>query len=296
MTAFEFIAANRPEHSVAMMCRVLGVSRSGFHAWTSRGPSARQIADEALTEVIADIHRGSDGTYGAPRVWAELADDHSIFVGCKRVARLMKASGLVGVSRRKFVVTTIRDRSARPAPDRVKRRFSAERPDQLWVSDITYVPTRAGWLFLAIILDVFSRRIVGWSMASHMRTSLVIDAIDMATQTRRPDIETVLHSDQGTQYTSIEYSRRLEETGLLASMGSVGDCYDNAMAESFFATLETELIDRRSFTDHDHARREIFNYIEGFYNPRRRHSALGYRSPANHERRWHTIHQPAPAA
>lgn len=273
------------------MCDVLGVSRSGFYDWVRRPPSTRAVRDAELVEVITQIHTGSRGTYGSPRVQAELADDHQVRVGRKRVARLMREAGLQGVTRRRYVVTTIRDGNRRPAPDRVTRDFAATAPDRLWVSDITYVPTLKGWLYLATVLDVFSRRIVGWSMANHLRTELITDALDMAVAARRPEPDAVFHSDQGCQYTSIEFSRQLQQAGLLASMGSVGDCYDNAMAEAFFATIETELFDRTTFVDHDHARREIFDFIEGFYNTRRRHSALGYRSPSTFERNWHTAQQ-----
>lgn len=277
------------------MCRVLGVSRSGFYAWQGRPASARELADAALTETITRIHADSRGTYGSPRVHVELVDDHGISVGRKRVARLMRAAELRGVCRRRRHSLTRRDAQARPAPDRVERDFTAEAPDQLWVSDVTYVPTWAGWLYLAVVLDVFSRRIVGWAMADHLRTSLVTGALDMAITNRRPPGGTIVHSDQGSQYTSVTFGARCREAGLLTSMGSVGDCYDNAMAESFFATLECELIERTSLPTRAHAEREIFDYIEGFYNSRRRHSALTYLSPAEHERRWHTA-AVAPAA
>lgn len=290
-----FIASHRHEFSVAAMCRLLGVSRSGFYAWCGRAPSPRAAADQALTTTISMIHAASRGTYGAPRVHAELADEHGICVGRKRVARLMRAAGLRGVCRRRRHHLTRRDRHARPAPDRVNRRFLAPAPDRLWVSDLTYARTGTGWLYLAVVIDVFSRRVVGWSMADHLRTELAVDALRMATATRRPTLGTIFHSDQGCQYTALAFGQRIRDAGLLASMGSVGDCFDNALAESFFATLECELLDRVSLPTRTHAEREIFTYIEGFYNPRRRHSALGYVSPAEHERRWHTA-QVAPAA
>jgi putative transposase len=194
----------------------------------------------------------------------------------------MKASALRGVSRRKSTVTTRRDRSARPAPDLVDRKFVADKPNALWVGDITYVPTWAGFLYLAVVLDVWSRKIVGWAMASHLRTSLVTAALDMAIAQRSP-ADVIYHSDQGCQYTSIEFGKRCREAGVRPSMGSVGDCYDNAMCESFFATLECELIDRSTFRNHDEARDAIFDFIEGFYNTHRRHSALGYHSPVQFE-------------
>jgi putative transposase len=228
------------------------------------------------------IHAAAHGTYGAPRIHAELADE-GIHVGRKRVARLMRAAGLAGVSRRRFVTTTVRD-GARPAPDLVDRTFTADRLNVLWVADITYVPTWAGFVYLAVVLDAFSRRIVGWSMATTLATKLVLDALDMALWQRRPK-DVIHHSDQGSQYTSLAFGTRCREAGVRPSMGSVGDAYDNAMAESFFATLECELLDRHRFKTHAEAKMAIFEFIEGFYNLRRRHSALGYLSPADFERR-----------
>ena len=232
-------------HEVATMCRVLDVSSSGYYAWRERPPSVRARRDEELTERIRTIHERSRGTYGAPRIHAELAAE-GIHIGRKRVARLMRAAGLEGVSRRKGWKTTVRDRDARPAPDLVQRAFTAEGPDRLWVADITYIPTWAGFLFLAVVLDVWSRRIVGWAMETHLRTELVLEALSMAVWQRQP-ASVIHHSDQGCQYTSIAFGKRCREAGVRPSMGSVGDCFDNAMCESFFATLECELLDRRSF-------------------------------------------------
>ena len=269
-------------YPIATMCRLLGVSASGYHAWQGRPPSRRTEDDAGLLRRIRTIHTASRGTYGAPRIHAELLADGR-HVGRKRVARLMRAAGIAGVSRRKGVRTTRRDARARPAPDLVQRDFSADRPDGLWVADITYVPTWAGFLYLAVVLDAFSRRIVGWSMAGHLRTALVLDALDMALVRRRPH-QVVHHSDQGSQYTSIAFGNRCREAGVRPSMGSVGDCYDNALCESFFATLECELIDRTRFRSHAEARIAVFDFIEGWYNPRRRHSAIGYLSPVDYER------------
>ena len=271
-------------YPITTMCRVLEVSTSGYYAWLKRTPSQRAIVDEALTQRIQEIHTWSDGTYGVPRIHAELADE-GIHVGPKRVARLMQAAGLQGVSRRKFVRTTKRNPSARPAPDLVDRDFTAPGPDRLWVADITYVPTWAGFLYLAVVLDAWSRRIVGWAMTTHLKTQLVLNALDMALEQRRP-ADVIHHSDQGCQYTSIAFGKRCMEMGVRPSMGSVGDCYDNAMCESFFASLECELIDRRTLRSHTEARKEIFNYIEGWYNTHRRHKALGQVSPLNYERRY----------
>jgi putative transposase len=263
------------------MCRVLGVSSSGYHAWVKRRPSQRAETDAVLIAAIRAAHTASRGTYGAPRIHAELAAK-GIRVGCKRVARLMTQAGLAGVCRRRFVTTTVKD-GGRQAPDLVERNFTAAAPDRLWVADITYVPTWAGFLYLAVVLDVFSRRIVGWSMATTLARQLVLDALNMALATRRPR-DVIHHSDQGSQYTSIEFGRRCREAGVRPSMGSVGDAYDNAMCESFFATLECELLDRCRFKTQADARRAVFEFIEGFYNPRRRHSSIGYLSPVDYER------------
>jgi putative transposase len=280
---YRLIDAERTRLPVSQLCRVLGVSRAGYYAWKSRPPSPRAAADQELTEQILKVHQRSRGTYGAPRVHAELRLDHGVHVGRKRVARLMRTAGLVGCHRRRRRGLTRRDPQAAPAPDLVQRRFTATAPDRLWTADITYIPTGAGWLYLAVVLDVFSRRVVGWAMAEHLRTELVIDALDMAIWNRRPPPGLVHHSDQGCQYTSLAFGRRLRDSGIVASMGSVGDCFDNAVTESFFATLECELLDRHRFPTHTQARMAVFDYLEGFYNPRRRHSALGYLSPADYE-------------
>jgi putative transposase len=269
------------------MCRLLGVSTSGYYAWRNRKPSKRAIADSALTETIAEIHTWSRGTYGAPRIHAELAD-LGVRVGRKRVARLMREARIQGVTRRKAIFTTRRDSTARPAPDLVDRNFGATGPDRLWVSDITYVPTAIGHIFLAVVLDAWSRRVIGWCIENHLRTELVLAALNMALEQRRPE-NVIHHSDQGCQYTSIAFGKRCLDEGVRPSMGSVGDCYDNAMCESFFATLECELIDRFKFDSHATARRETFSFIEGWYNPHRRHSSLGYLSPVNFERRYSPV-------
>jgi putative transposase len=276
------MTATQAEYSIQMMSRTLGVSRSGFYAYHSRLPSARSLADEALSERIAAIHEASKETYGAPRIHAELADE-GICVGRKRIERLMLAKGLRGVSRRKFVVTTERDPRVRPAADLVDRNFYADAPNVLWVADITFVPTWAGFPYLAVVLDAFSRRVIGWSMGARQRTQLVLDAMNMAVTQRKPS-DVIHHSDQGSQYTSVAFGLRCKEMGVRPSMGSVGDCFDNAMCESFFATLECELLDRRKFKTKAEARIACFEFIEGWYNPSRRNSALGYKSPINYER------------
>jgi putative transposase len=277
------VKGNQALYEVSSMCRMLEVSPSGYYAWAGRAPSARSLADAALTERIKRIHQESRETYGVPRVHFDLAEQ-GVRVGRKRVARLMKAAGLQGISRRKWTRTTVRCPGASPAPDLVDRDFTAPGPDRLWVADITYIPTWAGFLYLAVVLDLWSRRVVGWAMATHLRTELVLDALNMAIWQRRPR-EVVHHSDHGTQYTSIAFGHRCRELGVRPSMGSVGDCYDNAVAESFFATLECECLDRHRFKTQAEARMAVFDFIEGFYNPRRRHSSIGQLSPVNYERR-----------
>src|SRR5213592_3646777 len=264
------------------MCRVLGVSPSGYYAWRKRPLSTRARTGVELTAHIDAIHRMSRGTYGAPRIHAELAA-RGFPVGCKRVARLMRNAGVQGVSRRKPFHTTVRDATARPAPDLVDRQFTAAGPDRLWVADITYVPTGAGFLYLSVVLDAWSRRVIGWAMATHLRTELVLAALDMALAQRRPH-GVIHHSDHGCQYTAIAYGQRCLAFGVRPSMGSVGDAYDNALCESFFATLECELLDRERFRTPAEARRALFDFIEGWYNPHRRHSALGFESPLRYER------------
>lgn len=282
--------ANQAVYPVATQCRLLGISPSGYYAWRRRPPSARTQANEALTERIRAIHAFSQGTYGMPRIHAELAAEGEQ-VSRKRVARLMRTAGLQGVSRRKRRRTTVRAEAVRPAPDLVDRNFTASAPNQLWVADITYVPTWAGFLYLAVVIDAFARRVVGWSMANHLRTELVLNALNMALWQRRPE-QVIHHSDQGCQYTSVAFGKRCRDMGVRPSMGSLGDCFDNAMCESFFATLECELIDRRSFRTQAEARMAVFEFIEGWYNPHRRHSAINYDSPVNYERRFKSLPRP----
>jgi len=263
------VRASQAVHPAATTCRALGVSISGYHAWCRRAPSRRATEDTKLTARIKAIHEMSKGTYGAPRIRAELMDVDGMKIGVRHVARLMRKAGLVGVSRRKVCITTTRDGSP-GSPDLVERNFSADGPNKLWVADITYVPTSAGFLFLSVVIDVWSRKVVGWSMSSSLKTDLVLTALNMAVTQRQPS-DVIHHSDRGTQYTSIAF-------------GTLGDAYDNAMAESFFASLECELLDRTGFKTHTEARHALFSYIEGWYNPHRRHSALGYKSPVNFER------------
>jgi putative transposase len=283
---YGFVEAEKANRPVSTMCRTLKVSKSGYYAWRERPPSARAKADAALSERIGRIHADSRGTYGAPRIHFEL---RALGVRCarKRVARLMRESGLFGCGGRRRARTTTRRAAAEEhllkVPDLVERDFTPEAPDRLWVADITYIRSWEGWLYLSFVLDTFSRRIVGWSMADHLKTELVLDALNMALYSRRPAEGLIHHSDRGSQYTSVEFGSRLEEAGLLLSVGSVGDAYDNSMAESFVSTLKRELVHRRSWPTRQSARVAIFEYIEAFYNTRRRHSALGHVSPAEYE-------------
>ena len=283
---YRLIEAEKAEHRISRLCRVLGVTRQGFYAWRRRGPSLRQLGDDELEKLIVTIYDGSHGIYGAPRIQLELAEDHDVHVGRKRVARLMRELGIEGVSRRqKKRRTTVPDPKAPPAPDLVERRFQAARPNQLWLADLTYVPTNEGWLFLGVVMDMCSRKIVGWSMRDDLKADLVVDALAMAVTRRRPPAGLVCHSDRGSQYTSLAFGRTLRESGLVASMGSRGDAYDNAACESCISTLKVEWIKRHRYRSRDEARLSIFQYIETFYNPRRRHSSLGGISPDEYESR-----------
>jgi putative transposase len=286
MRCYQFIRAHVAQHPVALSCRVLGVSRSGYYAWRGRFSSARARADARLSERIAAIHQTSRGTYGSPRVHAELraAGERC---GRRRVARLMRQAGLRGChGQRRRVRTTTPDGQATPAPDRVDRAFAPAAVgalDRLWVADISYVTTLEGWLYLAVVLDAFSRRVVGWAMADHLRTELVLDALTMAIRHRQPAAGLIHHSDHGGQYTSLAFGHQLHEAGMVPSMGSVGDCFDNAVAESFFATLKVELLHRQVWPTRAVARLAIFEYIEVWYNRQRRHSTLAYVAPAAYE-------------
>jgi putative transposase len=283
VSAFRLIDAERANYPVAVLCRILGVSKSGYYAWRCRPPSKRSGEDAALTQKIREVHLRSRETYGSPRVHAELRA-MGVRCGRRRVARLMRVAGLRGCMRANKRGSTHRDPSAAPAPDLLGRDFVATQPNRIWLADITYVPTQEGFLYLAFILDTHSRRIVGWSMASHMRTELVVDALQMAVWRRNPSAGLVHHSDRGAQYTAISFGKRLEEVGIVPSMGRTGTALDNAMAESFIATLKTELlVHRRRFPNREVAKSAIFEYLEGFYNRRRLHSALSYRSPADYE-------------
>lgn len=291
MSVYRLIAVERANHRVKTLCRVLGVSRSGFHAWTTRPPSRREVDDRALTKLIREIHEGSRGTYGAPRVWVELRLDHGISISRKRVARLMRTARLQGVHVRRRYRTTRRAKGVAPAPDLLGRRFVVTEPDRAWVADITYLDTAEGYLHLAAVEDLFSRAIVGWSMATHLRTELVIDALDMAWSTRQPGPGLIHHADRGSQYTSLEFGRKLRESEILPSMGRVGSALDNAAMESTFGSMKRELavIFGPVFTTREEARAAVFWWIEVFYNRRRRHSFCDYLAPLEFERRQRAV-------
>lgn len=289
---YRFVGQQKANHHVATMCRVLGVSTSGYYAWCKRGLSERTRCDIELTLKIRQIHQASRGTYGTPRIHAELRLEHGIRCSRKRVARLMREAGLAGISRRRSLGITRRN-PARPSyDDLVRRNFRPAAPDRLWVADLTQQATGEGWLYLAVVLDAFSRKVVGWSMGEHAQAELVINALTMAIRNRRPHDGLIHHSDHGAQYTALAFGNTLQNAGMLGSMGRVGDALDNAVAESFFASLQTELLDRQPWPTRQMLRSAIFEYIEGFYNRNRRHSTLGYLSPADYERRWYTQLQP----
>lgn len=281
--AYRFIAAEKANYPISLMSRVLGVNRQAFHAWERRPPSQRSPEDAFLTERIREIHRAARGVYGARRIHAELRLGHGIRVSRKRVERLMAQAGISGLVPRKRGRTTIRVPGVRVADDLVRRDFRPGGPNVLWVADITYLRTWEGWLYLAAVQDAFSRRIVGWAMAGHMRAELVVDALQMALARRRPEAGLIHHSDQGSQYVSLAFGQRARDAGVAVSMGSRGDCFDNAVAESFFATLKKELVRRRSWPTRRELQSAVFDYIETFYNRERRHSTLGYLSPREFE-------------
>ena len=275
------------------MCRALQVNRTSFHDWERRAPSDRALGDAWLIDKIKTIHADSDGTYGARRVHAELRLEHGVRVGRKRVERLMRVAGISGLLPRKRRRTTVRLPGVRVAPDLVERDFDPTGPNQTWSADITYISTWEGFLYLAHVQDLYSRRIVGWSMADHLRSELVVDALEMALHRRRPDPGLVHHSDKGCQYTAVLFTKRCVKAGIEVSMGSTGDCFDNACCETFHATLKKERIYRHSWPTRAAARSAIFEYIEGWYNPRRRHSTLAYLSPIEFERAHAEVAQPA---
>jgi putative transposase len=279
------IARHRGEFPVRLMCRVVVVSPAGFYAWCRRSPSGRAMADEVLMARVRIVHQESDETYGAPRVHRELRGE-GLRVSRKRIARLMRAGSLVGRRPTRWVRTTDSTHEQPIAPNLLERRFDVHgirERDRVWVSDISYVATREGWLYLAVILDLASRRVVGWAMRETLHGALALGALRMALAARHPAAGLVHHSDRGAQYASAEYRALLDAHGIQASMSRTGDCWDNAVAESFFATLKVEVLDRYRWVTRAAARHAIFRYIETWYNPRRRHSTLGYLSPVHYE-------------
>jgi transposase InsO family protein len=279
------IQAHRTEFPISLMCRVLGVSRSGFYAAQQYGPRERDRSDQKLLVEIRSIHRRSKRRYGSPRVHAELKAK-GVHCGRKRVERLMREDGLRARKKRRFRATTDSTHAHPIAPNHLARHFEVEAVEdvnQVWVADLTYVPTREGWLYLAAVLDLKSRSVVGWAMKDTLEASLATDALTMALWRRRPGRGLMHHSDRGVQYASGDYQEILRAQGITCSMSRKGDCWDNAVAESFFATLEWELIEGSDWHTHEEARRALFDYIEVWYNRQRRHSSLGYRSPAEYE-------------
>jgi putative transposase len=279
---FGFIQTERATYPVRALCRNLVVSASGFYAWCRRGLSARAQKDAGLKVEIRAAHAASGKRYGSPRVHADLMADGA-HIGRKRVARLMREEGLAGQRKRRFRVTTDSRHSYPVAPNLLARNFTAAAPDKVWVTDITYIWTREGWLYLAVILDLYSRRVVGWALDSYIDRTLAIDALSMALSTRCPEPGLIHHSDRGVQYASGDYQKQLTARAITCSMSRKGNCWDNAVAESFFSTLKAELVYRTDYVSRSQARASIFEYIEVFYNGRRRHSANGYVSPVDHE-------------
>ena len=281
---YAFICRRCEDLPVAACCRVMGVSTSGFYAWRACPVSDRDFDDAVLTNTIVDVHRMSRRSYGSPRVHAELRLGQGVRCSRKRIERLMRQAGVAGIYRRKNRGCTRRDPDAAPSDDLVNRSFDPAEPDRLWVMDVTEHPTGEGKVYLAVVLDAFSRRVIGWSMADHIRAELVVDAVQMAIWRRRPpEGQTVAHSDHGSQYTSWAFGRRLRSAGLLGSMGSIGDCFDNSVAESFFGTLQLELLDEHRWDTRQQLALAIFDWIEAWYNPRRRHSYCSMLSPVDYE-------------
>jgi len=286
---YQFIDDHRDEFPVTRMCKVLKVSRSGYYAWRTRPVSKREMANRELAKKIEAVYNESDGTYGSPRIHSEL-NAQGVVCGKNRIARLMMLRSLCAKQHKRYRATTKRNRAHRAAPNLLKRNFTAGRPNQIWLSDITYIPTQEGWLYLAAVLDLYARRIVGWAMADRMTSDLTLDALRMALRQRQPQLALLHHSDQGSQYTDGQYQALLKEHGIQVSMNGAGTWYDNAPMESFFGTLKSERVHHLVYRAHDEARTDLFQYIEGFYNPRRRHSSLDYLSPADYEKLYYQRH------
>lgn len=281
---FEFVRAERALYAVSLLCSVLGVARSGFYAWLARRPSAHRVRDAELAVEVVASHKRNRSVYGSPRVHADLAA-RGVRVGKKRVARLMRENGLQARPRRRFVATTDSRHDEPLAPNLLKRNFEVSAPNDTWVSDVTYVPTSEGWLYLAVVLDLFSRRVVGWATSAINDTDLTLSALSLAVARRKPRPGLMHHSDRGSTYASDAYRRALARHGIVASMSRLGDCWDNAVAESFFSTLKTELVGTKRYATRSAANELIRDYIESFYNPQRRHSHTDYLSPIEYELR-----------
>ena len=281
---FVFIAKHRTIWPVAWLCNALGVSRSGFHAWLNRTPSARSRSDEALSQRVKASFVGSDRTYGARRVWHDVLAE-GFACGLHRIERLMQLHALRARPRRRRLPKDEGDRQIATVPSNIlDRQFEAERPNQKWIADFTYIWTAEGWLYVSAVIDLFSRRVVGWSMSATMTAQLVADALLMAVWRRGKPRELLHHSDQGSQYSSEQFQRLMADSGIVCSMSRSGNVWDNAAMESFFSSLKTERIGRKTYRSRDEARADVFDYIERFYNPKRRHSTIGYLSPMTFER------------
>jgi putative transposase len=281
---YTFIARACTDLPVSACCRVMRVSTSGFYSWQANPVRNKDLDDAYLSNTIVDIWTMSRRSYGSPRIHAELKLGQDVRCSRKRVERLMRQAGIAGIHRRRRGGCTKRDLDAEPSDDLVQRAFNPPEPDRLWVMDVTEHPTENGQAYLAVVLDAFSRRVVGWSIADHMRSELVVDALQMALWRRRPPAgQTIAHSDHGSTYTSWAFGRRLRGAGLLGSMGSIGDCFDNSVAESFFGTLQLELLDEHHWASRQQLAQAIFEWIEAWYNPRRRHSYCKMLSPVDYE-------------
>lgn len=297
MRSFRLVDLERAHHAVSLLCSVLEVTSQGYYAWKRREPSARSRRDDELKAEILDVFLESRDTYGAPRIADQLRRKRGIPIATKRVRRLMRDLDIWGVTRgRRRVRTTTPDSSRPVAPDLVRRDFTAAQPDRVWVADITYIETLEGYLFLAEVMDVYSRKIVGWAMRETLEAEIVSDALAMAVSRRRPQPGVIHHSDRGSQYTSSLMGRTLRDAEIIPSMGSKGDPYDNAMCESAIGTIKTELVRRHVFRTRDQARLAVFDYIECFYNPIRAHTGLGNLSPDEYEAEYHQNHSAAQEA
>jgi putative transposase len=279
---FQFIKDHRDEFPVTCMCKVLNVSPSGYYTWHKRPVSKQEMANRELYKKIKDVYNKNHGVYGSPRIYRELKKQG---VACSenRVARLMRLRSLKAKQSKRYKITTRRDKAHPVAPNLLKQEFVADRPNQKWLTDITYIPTQEGWLYLAVVLDLFSRRIIGWAMSDRMTSNLTMNAFKMAIRRRRPEINLIHHSDQGSQYTDGEYQQLLKDWGIQVSMNGAGNWYDNAPMESFFGSLKSEWVHHHTYRTRGEARADIFYYIESFYNRRRLHSSLDYLSPEAYE-------------